>query len=95
MDQSILWVNIRPYMLDVVWELKKDWQIIIFTASHPHYANTILDYIDPDNELFDKWVYWDSCFTTIDRVHIKDLRIFDWDLKDVVIVDNASHSFGF
>ena len=82
-------------MKEVVRELKKDWQVIIFTASHPHYANTILDYIDPDKDLFEKRVYRDSCFTTVDRVHIKDLRIFERDLKDIVIVDNASHSFGF
>lgn len=30
-------------------------------------------------------------------MYIKDLRIFEdqWDLKDIVIIDNAVHSFGF
>lgn len=33
---------------------------------------------------------------TNESVYIKDLRIFkDWDLKDIVIVDNAAYSFGF
>jgi len=30
-------------------------------------------------------------------VYIKDLRIFEdqWDMKDIVLIDNAVHSFGF
>jgi CTD small phosphatase-like protein 2 len=95
LDQSILRVNIRPYMAEVVKELKKTWQVIIFTASHPHYANTILDYLDPEEKLFEARFYRDSCYTTSDRVHIKDLRIFGREMRDIVIVDNASHSFGF
>ena len=32
---------------------------------------------------------------TKDKLYIKDLRIFEdqWDLKDVVLIDNAAHSF--
>lgn len=69
--------------------------MIVFTASHPSYANTILDYFDPRGELIQARFYRDSCHSTIDRVHIKDLRIFDRPLEEMVIVDNASHSFGF
>jgi CTD small phosphatase-like protein 2 len=32
-------------------ELSKDFEIIVFTASHSNYANKVLDFIDPKNEI--------------------------------------------
>ena len=87
-------VNIRPYARHVLRLLSQFYQVIVFTASHYTYANTILDYLDPTGELLAARYYRDSCHTSIDKVHIKDLRIFDRDLKDVILVDNAAHCFG-
>lgn len=69
----------------------------MFTASKKEYADTILDFIDPNGDLIEARWYRDSCYTTRDHVYIKDLRIFEdqWDLKDIVLIDNAVHSFGF
>ena len=68
----------------------------MFTASHKFYADVVLDYLDPNNELIHHRLYRDSCFQTEDGVYIKDLRIIkNRTLKDMVIVDNAVYSFGF
>ena len=70
--------------------------MIVFTASHQSYADAVLDFLDPNNELFDFWLYRDSCYCTPQNVYIKDLWIFtNINLKDLVIVDNAVYSFGF
>ncbi|CAI2378384.1 unnamed protein product [Moneuplotes crassus] len=90
-------VNVRPFIRECILEIKKYYQVIVFTASKKEYADTILNYIDPDGDLIEARCYRDSCYTTQDYVYIKDLRIFEdqWDMKDIVLIDNAVHSFGF
>lgn len=90
-------MNIRPFIKEWILEIKKSYQVIIFTASKKEYADTILDHIDPDGELIEARCYRDSWISTKEGVYIKDLRIFEdqWDMKDMVLIDNAVHSFGF
>lgn len=40
-------------------------------------------------------LFRDSCVVTEEGVHIKDLRVINRDLKDMVLVDNAAYSFGY
>ena len=88
--------NIRPYWKELMEEIKKDWEIVVFTASCQNYADAILDYMDPDNEYFNHRFYRETCWKTEEGVYIKDLRVFhQWSLKDIVLVDNAVYSFGF
>lgn len=32
---------------------------------------------------------------TSQGIHVKDIRVIDRDLKDIVLVDNAAYSFGY
>lgn len=61
------------------------------------YADAILDFIDPDNSLVHHRFYRESCIKTViegSPIYVKDLRIFnEFELKDIVIVDNAVYSF--
>ena len=50
-------INIRPYIIECIQEAKKNFQVIVFTASHQVYADAILDYIDPMRELFSERLY--------------------------------------
>lgn len=88
-------INIRPHFKNCILELKKYYQVIIFTASEEEYADTIINYLDPTDELIEHRVYRQNCITTKDRSYIKDLRIFEdqWELKDIIIVDNLAKSF--
>ena len=70
--------------------------MVVFTASHQIYADAILDYLDPNNELIQCRLYRDSCVLTDDGYYVKDMRIFaGWDMKDIVIIDNRAFSFAF
>lgn len=72
--------------------------IIVFTASHQVYADAILDYIDPQHELFQHRLYRQHCIMTPEGYYVKDLRIFDpkqFGLNEIVIVDNSVFSFAF
>lgn len=68
--------------------------MIVFTASHRCYADVVLNYLDPTGELIHHRLYRDNCLVS-DGVFIKDLRIFNRRLSDVVIVDNAAYSFAY
>ena len=88
-------INIRPYALECLREVNKEFEVFVFTASHPCYANVVLDYLDPAKELIQQRFFRDSCMN-VNGVYIKDLRIFaNRNLKDMVIIDNAAYSFAY
>ena len=88
-------INVRPYALECLREVGKYFEVFVFTASHPCYANVVLDYLDPKKELIHQRFFRDSCIN-MNGVFIKDLRIFaNRNLKDMIIVDNAAYSFAY
>lgn len=44
--------NVRPYTHEMLKEVNKFYEVVVFTASHKWYADVILDHIDPNNEYF-------------------------------------------
>ena len=88
-------VNIRPYAIECLKELSKYYELIVFTASNPNYANTVIDLLDPDHTIFKKRLFRNSCIRTDINLFIKDLRIFNRDLRSIIIVDNSIFSFAF
>ena len=89
-------LNIRPFAKEFIQKMSALFEVVVFTASHSCYANSILNVLDPEHKFITARIYRDSCFEASGNVCIKDLRIFaNRDLKDIVIVDNAFYSFGF
>lgn len=76
--------------------LSKYFEIYVFTASSENYANSIVDFLDSKNEYISGIISRKQCLKTNSGFFIKDLRILNnRELKDIVIVDNMPHSFGF
>jgi len=76
-------------------ELSKDFEIIVFTASHSCYAHKVLDYLDPKGNFIHCKVYRENCIQTSEGLYLKDLRIFsNRDIENIAIIDNATYSFG-
>jgi CTD small phosphatase-like protein 2 len=103
-DQRVeIGVFLRPFLLEMVYQVQPFYQLVIFTASEQLYADSILDRIDPCYELFSKRLYRESCLKAFlsgnevqesKVVFVKDLRIVDgFPLEEVVIVDNSLLSF--
>lgn len=87
-------VNVRPYAREILKELGKHFEIIVFTAGHSYYAIPVLNAFDPLNELIDHRVYRDNCVVSAEGDHIKDLRIFKGRrMEDTIIIDNSTISF--
>jgi CTD small phosphatase-like protein 2 len=50
-------INIRPYAITLLNQLVKHFELIIFTASHSCYADVVLNYLDPEKQLFQHRLY--------------------------------------
>ena len=89
-------INIRPYAKAILKELNKDFEIIVFTASHACYANKVLDLLDPEGKYIHHRLFRENCIQSEEGVYIKNLRVFgNRNLKDLLLVDNAAYSFGY
>lgn len=86
-------INIRPYAIDILKNLARDFEIVVFTASHSCYANVVLDYLDPQNEYIRHRLYREHCYQTPEGMYCKDLRVIDRELSQMVLVDNAAYSY--
>lgn len=81
-------VNVRPYCRQILEELSKHFELILFTASQEQYANKILQFIDPKGR-FQHRFYRDSCVYLTNGVYVKDLRVIgNRDLKVTHITYN-------
>ena len=89
-------INIRPYCLEFLEKMSLLYEIIIFTASAFDYATEIINFIDPERKYISGILVRENCMETKIGFFIKDLRIVkNRNLKDMIIVDNLAHSFGF
>ena len=87
-------VFFRPHLKNFLKEVSKYFDLAIFTAAMKCYADIIIDYIDPKNELFQFRLYRDACIPLQQRLYIKDLRIIkDYDPMNVILMDNSLYSF--
>lgn len=87
--------NIRPYTHEMLKEVNKYYEVGVFTASQGHYADVIINHIDPEKKLIQHRFYRNSCIRANDSVYLKDLRIIkNVHMKDIVLVDNAVYCFG-
>ena len=88
-------VNIRPFAREVLASANKDFEVVVFTASHQCYADEVINYLDPTGQLIHHRLYRENCIEK-SGLFIKDLRIFaNRRLEDIVIVDNSAHCFGY
>ena len=82
--------------MDFLRHLAPFYNIFIFTASSYAYASAILNFLDPTSCLIQGFLSRNNCLQTKNGFFIKDLRIIkNRELKDILIVDNLAHSFGF
>ena len=93
-------INLRPYWKQTLNLIKKHYHIVIYTASHQAYADSVLDFMDPKKKYFKYRLYRNNCsLIDIDgaKFYVKDLDILNeyYDLKDIVIIDNSVLSFAY
>ncbi len=92
-------------------DISEKYLVISFTASHQSYADSILDVLDPNNELIKFRLYRHHCIKRAiineedpeennsyakEFAYVKDLRIIkNINLKNTILIDNSVLSFAF
>ena len=95
-EDSNLYINIRPGFSDFLTSLSNYYEIFIFTAASSDYAIPIINLIDPE-KIIKKSFFREDCTLIEEETYIKDLNKFNnnYDLKDIVLIDNNIISFLF
>ena len=88
-------INIRPYCQQFLRAIAREFEVILFTASHEAYADAVIDYLDPKKELVQHRLYRRHCDYIEEGYYVKDLRLLNRDLSRTVLVDNAAYSYAF
>lgn len=69
--------------------MSKFYEIVIFTASIPLYANDIIDLLDDEGQFIQGRFFRDKCL----KGGVKNLELLERNMKDVIIIDNLKKSF--
>ncbi|CAK91803.1 unnamed protein product (macronuclear) [Paramecium tetraurelia] len=95
-EEAKIGINIRPYTSLFLSSLSQFYTIYIYTASSQAYAQAIIGYLDPKKQYISGVLSRNNCMETKNGFFIKDLRLIgNKQLKDMLIIDNLAHSFGF
>jgi CTD small phosphatase-like protein 2 len=96
-EKNQIGIYLRPLLIESLKRISQNYILVLFTASQQVYADKVLELIDPDNQLFAKRLYRESCrIATLEdeTIYVKDLNIFkDLPLERIVIIDNSVLSF--
>jgi len=92
-----VYVQVRPYLTDFLLAVGELYEVVLFTASLPIYADPLLDRL---NKLYKvegtihHRLFRDSC-VQVGYSYVKDLTVLGRKLKDTIIIDNSPASFRF
>lgn len=84
---------IRPGAVRFLNELSEYWEIVVFTAAMPDYADWILDNIDRAGRV--QFRLYRQHTTPHEDYAIKDLRNLGRDLSRTIIIDNLAENFNY
>ena len=86
-----IYVLKRPYVDEFLEKMSKIYELVIFTASIPEYANPLLDQLDKRRRISHR-LFREHC-TASNSFFIKDLKKVGRDLKNTIIIDNNPVSY--
>lgn len=81
----------RPNVDNFLYQMSKLFNIIVFTASIPEYANPLLDRLDRHKVICNRLFREDCCESN--GLYVKDLKVIGKNLKDLIIIDNNPISY--
>jgi len=87
-----VYVNKRPFVDEFLKEVTKYFEIVLFTASLPKYAEPLLDMLDTEKTI-DFRLFREHCVQTRNMCYVKDLSCLGRDVKDCIIIDNSAQSY--
>ena len=87
-------IFLRHKVKEFLQEISKYFDIGIFTASLPEYADAAINYLDPEEKIIKFRLYRNHCVNVGGLIKVKDLNILgDICLDKIVLLDNNIYSF--
>lgn len=83
-------IQFRPGLIQFINEVSQFFEIFFFTASNAEYANQIINLISPNTPVTHRF-FRDKC-TSQSGYPVKDLRLIDFPLNKLVLVDDTEGS---
>ncbi|KAH8671094.1 NLI interacting factor-like phosphatase-domain-containing protein [Xylariales sp. PMI_506] len=90
----LYYVHKRPHCDEFLRKVSKWYNLVIFTASVPEYADPVIDWLESERKYFTARYYRQHC-TFRHGAFIKDLSSVEPDLSKVMILDNSPLSYMF
>ncbi len=87
-------ISIRPYAITLLKKLSQVFELMIFSGSEKSYAKKLIDFLDPDSSIFQHRIYKEHCYELPEGL-VKDIRIINRNLSEMVIIDNSPLAYGF
>lgn len=95
-DKTTRHYSIRNYTEQFLKNVAEKYYIVVFTSALQGYADNIIEQIDPQEKYVQHRLYRGNCYLYNDSCpYIKDLRILNRDLSQVIIVDNSLYAYWF
>ena len=91
-DGEVVRVNKRPGLDAFLKTISMQHDVVIFTAGVQAYAEPLVNRLDPDNTIFAKRLYRDSC-TFVRGHYVKDLSKIGTPMSRTVLTDNNAICF--
>lgn len=82
-------------MMETIAKLSEDFELILFTDGLRELHTKIIEKIDPEEKYFSFRLFKEHCFESSKGFFVKDLRIINRRMEDIVLVDNSTCAFGF
>lgn len=88
-----VYVKKRPNVIEFLHKVSAHFEIVLWTASMPKYAQPLIRHLDTTNTLVDYCLFREHCTQISSDIYIKDLSKLGRDLANVIIVDNSNVSY--
>ena len=85
-------IKIRPYLYQFLDNIKKYYELVVFTAATQEYADPIINALEQHKKYFDYRLYRIHTII-IDNDFVKDLSKLGRDLSRILIVDNMEQNY--
>ena len=85
-------IKIRPYLYQFLENIKKYYELVVFTAATQEYADPIINALETNRKYFDYRLYRIHTII-IDNDFVKDLSKLGRDLSKTIIVDNMEQNY--
>ena len=85
-------IKIRPYLYQFLDNIKKYYELVVFTAATQEYADPIINALETNKKYFDYRLYRIHTLI-IDNDFVKDISKLGRDLNKIIIVDNMEQNY--